>query len=219
LRKITKFNIILVASVFVVFLAAGYFLLPSILGDTVYSIPQEYIPMIRESSAREGVDPALVAGILMQESHFNPNAVSSVGAKGISQFMDGTARTMARRYNMESYNIYDASTGILFCAGHVKDLLINYNGDVDAALSAYNAGGGNVNVWYKLGMPQNYPSRSYINKIKNYRDVFAALYPDELGITNSKFDTTVEVKTEKKPVFSAFWGSIFQRFSLSESDK
>jgi soluble lytic murein transglycosylase len=219
LRKITKLNIAITAAVFVVFLVAGYFLLPSILGDTVYSIPAQYLPMIRESSQKEGVDPALVAGILMQESHFNPDAVSYAEAKGMSQFMDGTARTMAKRYNMTTYNIFDAETAILFCAGHLKDLLVRYGGDTDAALAAYNAGGGNVDVWYRLGMPQNYPSQGYVRKIKNYRDIFAALYPNELGLTNSKFDTTVEVKTEKKPVFSAFWNSIFQRFSLPESDK
>jgi len=217
LRKITKFNIILAVGVFGVFLAAGYFLLPSVLGDTVY--PLKYADFISKYSMQEGVDPALVAGIIMQESRFNPNAVSSVGAKGLSQFMDGTARTMAKRYNLTSYDIFNPETAVMFCAGHVKDLLINYNGDVDAALSAYNAGGGNVNVWYKLGMPQNYPSRGYINSVKKYRDVYASLYPNELGITNSKYDTTVEIKTEKKPVFSAFWGSIFQRFSIPESDK
>lgn len=167
--------------------AAGYFYLPAILGDTVY--PLKYADFIRKYSVEYAVDPALIAGVIKQESNFNPNANSGAGAKGLSQFMDGTARTVATEVGRTTYNIYDPETAVQLCARHVKDLLDKYNGNVDAALAGYNAGTGNADRWIRLGILNDLPfgeTRNYVKNVKEYQRIYASFYSRELYGVDAK---------------------------------
>ncbi len=99
--------------------------------DKIYSAVDKY-------SNQYGVDKNLVLAIIKQESNFNPNAVSSSGAKGLMQLMD---------FNSEAYGVenpFDIEENINAGVKHIKSYLDMYNGNVEMALMAYNAGPGTV---------------------------------------------------------------------------
>jgi hypothetical protein len=100
-------------------------------------VPARYAPAIVRSSQRWSVSAALLSAQLYAESNFNPYAVSPAGARGIAQFMPGTARS----YGLA--NSFDPTASIDAQAHMMRDLLRRF-GSVPLALAAYNAGPGAV---------------------------------------------------------------------------
>lgn len=99
--------------------------------DDIYSAVDKYCN-------EYGVDKNLVLAIIKQESNFDPNAVSSAGAKGLMQIMD---------FNLEAYDVnnpFDINENIEAGVKHIKSYLDMYDGNVEMALMAYNAGPGTV---------------------------------------------------------------------------
>jgi len=99
--------------------------------DKIYNSVDKY-------SSKYGVDRNLILAIIKQESNFNPNAISSAGAKGLMQLMD---------FNSEAYGVenpYDIDENINAGVKHIKSYLNMYNGNVEMALMAYNAGPGTM---------------------------------------------------------------------------
>ncbi|HEU5063361.1 MAG TPA: transglycosylase SLT domain-containing protein [Solirubrobacterales bacterium] len=96
-------------------------------------VPAQYREPILRSAARWGVPPALMAGQLMAESGFDPNAGSSAGAQGIAQFMPSTAAA----YGLT--NPFDPVAAIE-AQGHLMSDLLRQFGSPELALAAYNAG-------------------------------------------------------------------------------
>ncbi len=90
------------------------------------------------------VDPYLAAALIRQESGFNEIARSPVGALGLMQLMFDTARRMERVNRRE---LLDARTNIRLGIRYLSSLLERYQGDVDLALAAYNAGPERVDDW------------------------------------------------------------------------
>jgi soluble lytic murein transglycosylase len=187
-----------------------YFAVPKYFADEVY--PLKYEDSIRKYSEQFGVDPALVAAVILQESRFNPKAQSSKGAQGLMQFMPTTAATMAKELGVKKYDIYDPDTSVMFGAAHLRDLLLKYNGDVDAALAGYNAGTGNADKWVKKGILGNIPfneTRNYVKKINGYRSVYATMYGPQLGIKNGAKIELKSTQTETVKIQGFVWSQIF----------
>ncbi|MFC4778498.1 lytic transglycosylase domain-containing protein [Paenibacillus sp. GCM10023252] len=97
-----------------------------------------YDGIIQEAAAKYGVDPSLIRAVIHTESGFEPNAVSSAGAKGLMQLMDGTARGLGVQDSFDPRQNVEGGTKYL---GY---LLRKYNGHEGVALAAYNAGPGRV---------------------------------------------------------------------------
>jgi soluble lytic murein transglycosylase len=96
------------------------------------------------------VEKALVFGLSRQESEFNPEAGSRVGAQGLMQLMPGTARLVARQYRVpytQSKLKDDPAYNVKLGAAHLADLVSNYNGSYVLTLVAYNAGPRRAKEW------------------------------------------------------------------------
>ncbi len=118
--------------------------------------------LIREASAREGIDATLVKAVAQAESSLNPNAVSPAGAKGLMQLMDATARSLGVA------DPFDPVQNVAGGAKYLKQLLSRYGGDVRRALAAYNAGPGTVDRYG--GIPPYAETQTYVQRVLQLRD-------------------------------------------------
>lgn len=110
------------------------------------------------SIARQvGLNPALLAAVVDAESGFNPRAVSSAGAKGLMQLMDGTARGLGVT------DPFDPIQNLLGGARFLQSLLNRYGGDLAKALAAYNAGPAAVDRYG--GIPPYAETQRYVPKV------------------------------------------------------
>jgi len=121
--------------------------------------------LIQAAAAKYGLDPALLAGIVKQESNFNPNAKSGSGAKGLTQLMDATARRLGVTDPFDPAQSLDG--GARFLSGLMKQ----FHGDPSLALAAYNAGPGAVQKYG--GIPPYQETQRYIPKVLGYAAQFS----------------------------------------------
>ena len=121
-------------------------------------------PIILQASNRYQVDSALVKAIIMAESTYNSKAVSKRGAKGLMQLMPKTAEALGVR---DSFNPeHNINAGVRY----FKELLNQFNGDVELALAAYNAGSRKVRKYQ--GVPPFKATQYYIKKVFEYHQYY-----------------------------------------------
>ena len=123
------------------------------------SVMKSLEPHIEKISKENNLDPRLVKAVIEQESGFNPNAVSKSGALGLMQLMPETAQDMGVKDPLNPLENIRAGTRYL------SSLLNRYQGNVILALSAYNAGPGNVEKF--KGVPPFAETKNYVNGIMN----------------------------------------------------
>ncbi|GAB6095558.1 hypothetical protein JCM14469_18100 [Desulfatiferula olefinivorans] len=123
-----------------------------------------YYPLIVKVARRYEVDPLLVKAIIAAESGFNPNAVSHVGAQGLMQLMPRTAKALGVEdaFNPE----HNIDGGVKY----FRKLLDRFDGDVQLALAAYNAGSRKVHKY--RGVPPFSETRNYIEKVFKFHTDF-----------------------------------------------
>lgn len=104
--------------------------------------PMRLVESVKEKAAAESADPFLVAAVMREESHFNPGAVSPVGALGLMQIMPSTGAQIAKELG-ESFkkgSLLDPGTSIRFGSWYLGKILKRFNGDAVLAIAGYNAG-------------------------------------------------------------------------------
>lgn len=117
-----------------------------------------------------GLDRAILRRMFMQESGFNPDAVSRRGAAGIAQIMPGTASDPGFGVDpITDEERYDPEASIRFGAQYLRAMLDRYDGDYARALAAYNAGYGAVDE--AGGVPEFEETQTYVRNILGGDDI------------------------------------------------
>jgi soluble lytic murein transglycosylase-like protein len=119
------------------------------------SVPYEQ--QIDAAAAKYGIDPAVLKGLIKQESGFNPSAGSSAGAQGLTQLMPGTASSLGVT------DLHDPAQSIDGGAHYLKMQLDRFGGDYSKALAAYNAGPGAVQRYG--GVPPYSETQNYVKNV------------------------------------------------------
>jgi soluble lytic murein transglycosylase-like protein len=122
------------------------------------STAKSYKDIFIEASRKYGVSYDLLTAMAQQESGFNPEAVSRTGAMGIMQIMPETAKGLGLEHPFDAYE------NIMAGAKYISQKLIEFGGNVEKALAAYNAGSSVVKNYG--GVPPYGETQSYVRNIK-----------------------------------------------------
>jgi soluble lytic murein transglycosylase-like protein len=131
-------------------------LAPSQPALTAQGVPAAYAGKIHELAARFDLSPALLEAVVWQESRWRADAVSPVGARGLAQLMPGTARELG-------VNPDDPFANHEGGARYLRAQLDRFDGDVEKALAAYNAGPGRVTA--ANGVPAIRETQNYVASV------------------------------------------------------
>lgn len=141
-----------------------------------------------EAAEKYNVDVRLLRAIGMTESGFNPKAGSKAGAKGVMQLMPSTAKSLGVT------DPYDAEQNIMGGAKLISQLLKKYDGNVELALAAYNAGSGNVAKYG--GIPPFKETQSYVKTVIRRMNEGVTIPGERDKNLNTKLADEIEIVTE-----------------------
>lgn len=149
--------------------------------------PIRYGREIEKHAAERNLDPNLVRGLILQESYYNPEAKSRVGATGLMQLMPATADDHGKRLRIPfaSSRLENPDTNIRLGTYHLKMLINLFKGNEYLAVASYNGGQGNVMKWQRAapGKPLDeflesipFPeTRNYVKRVTMLRSSYARL--------------------------------------------
>jgi soluble lytic murein transglycosylase-like protein len=129
----------------------------------------EYEALIDQAAARYGLDPAVLHGLIQQESGFDPSAASSAGATGLTQLMPGTASSLGVA------NPLDPAESIEGGARYLSEMMAQFGGNTADALAAYNAGPGAVQQYG--GVPPYAETESYVSNVLSNAEAYRQSHP------------------------------------------
>jgi len=155
---------------------------------TVKRYPMEYTDLICRYAGENGLEPAHVAAVILAESSYRADAVSSVNAQGLMQLLPSTAEWIAGKFD-ESYVegcLFNPETNIKYGCWYLGFLMERYDGDKTCTSAAYHSGQGTVDKWLKdpaysadgktlLSIPGS-NADTYVNRILEYYEKYDEIY-------------------------------------------
>jgi peptidoglycan lytic transglycosylase len=158
-------------------------------GDVIQelTLPLRHEDIIRQQAKEKDVDAALIAAVIYSESKFE-DRTSGAGARGLMQITPEAADEIERHSGGTTFQLGDLSDpeiNIRYGTYLLRELLNRYNGDVIAALAAYNAGPANVDRWggsdlalSGIAFPE---TRAYVEDVLDKQRAYRQKYGKELG--------------------------------------
>ncbi len=150
--------------------------------------PEAWWDTIKTESARNGLDPYLVASLIRQESEFNPSVISYANAYGLMQVEPSTGKTLARQEGIsgfDTHQLLNPQMNIRLGTRYLKQLLDRFGGVEEYALAAYNAGESRVVDWQAAGpyhgmdeFVESIPftqTREYVQAIERNKEIYRSL--------------------------------------------
>ena len=186
-NKRKRYFVVFIIILCIVAILFGVFRIQDMVLKMIY--PQKYAELVNQYAEENDLDPLLVFAIIKAESNFDEDVVSNSGAVGLMQLMESTAQEMADDLTIEiptKEALFDPELNIQIGTYYFAYLLGIYEGNIYLALTAYNAGIGNVNTWIEEGTIredgsdiENIPykeTNNYVRKIvRDYR-IYQDLY-------------------------------------------
>jgi soluble lytic murein transglycosylase-like protein len=120
------------------------------------TVPELYSAKVQELSERFDLSPALIEALVWQESRWRANARSPVGARGLAQLMPGTAQYLGVDPDDPFANLEGG-------ARYLREQIDRFDGDLEKALAAYNAGPGRVEK--ANGIPRIRETQNYVSSV------------------------------------------------------
>ena len=139
-----------------------------------------HLGLMQRKAAQRGIPVDVIIGLSRQESALNPNAVSPVGALGLMQLMPATAQSMAPKGRTWSRkDVLNPAINIPLGVRYLKAMLKEFDGQIEYALAAYNAGPGAANRWRRRYKGEEIEvfveeipydeTRQYVHKVFSWR--------------------------------------------------
>ncbi|MDP9228384.1 MAG: lytic transglycosylase domain-containing protein, partial [Actinomycetota bacterium] len=160
------------------------------LGETIreVTLPLRHEDIIRQQAHDKGIPPELIAAVIWRESKFS-DRTSSAGARGLMQVTPGTAELiegLSGGNTFEADDLSDPDINIRYGSYYLRFLLDKFDGNLTAALAAYNGGETNVAAWggsgLELGDIEFPETRGYVEDVLEKREEYRDNYADELGL-------------------------------------
>jgi soluble lytic murein transglycosylase-like protein len=129
---------------------------------------RRFAPIVAHAARVHGVDEALVHAVIFAESSYDPDAISPAGASGLMQLMPATAAQYGVR------DLFDPAQNVSGGVRVLRDLLIRFDGNIELALAAYNAGAGAV-IRAGNRVPPRPETVAYVPKVIDYYRHFRTL--------------------------------------------
>ncbi len=154
--------------------------------DIAQRFPTPHRELIETKARQAGLEPAVVFGLIRQESRFIGDARSGVGASGLMQLMPATARWTAKQVGLAftPQMITDREVNLQLGAAYLKRVLDDFDGSLAMAAAAYNAGPGRPRRWregnamepaaWAESIPFN-ETRDYVKKVLSNSVYYAAV--------------------------------------------
>ncbi len=158
-----------------------------VFNDYALLYPRPYDAEVMSAAQTSGLPARLIYAVIRQESLYEPDAVSSANARGLTQLTLDTARRTARKWQLPAPTadgLFAPQVNVVLGAAHLKDLLDQYDGQLPLALAGYNAGPNAARRWLpKAPMEpdiwlENIPyteTRAYVQRILWHTVVFGWL--------------------------------------------
>lgn len=127
-------------------------------------LTHSYRDIIRHNARMYGLEEALVKAVIKAESNYNPQSLSNKGAQGLMQLIPETARLM----NVD--DPFDPAENIRGGSNYLRLMLNQFNGNIDLALAAYNAGPNAVQR--HGGIPPYEETRNYVQRVRRYLEQY-----------------------------------------------
>ena len=151
--------------------------------------PRPFWEDLKRNATANRLDPHLVASLIRQESEFNPSAISKKDAMGLMQLLPSVGKGMAKEMKIRHFSsdeLLAADTNLRLGTRYFRHIVDHYDGQVEYALAAYNAGEDRVNDWRKNGnfadveeFVESIPfteTREYVQAIMRNAVIYKLLY-------------------------------------------